>query len=404
MQTPNTSTWHGLLPLSLLVALLAMLAPFSIDTYLPSFPDIALEFSASTVQMQQTLGFYLLAFAFSTLMYGPLSDGLGRKPVAIGVMLLYTFSSIGCALSEDIHQLIAWRIAQGFSASAGLVLGRAMVRDCYHGAEAQQVMARMMLLFSVAPAAAPIIGGLLHDAWGWRSVFWFLTVMGGSLAVILMLGASETHPREYRHSIHPVKVAASYKTALSHRYFMGLVISFALMFAGMFLYLAGSPYIIYQHLQLGTHDFWVLFAPVVIGLIIGSTLAGRLAGRIPPIQVVQAGFAVMLIAATLNILQALILEPAPWNIVGPPTLYVIGMTMSLPNVSLMALDFFPRNRGMASALQSFIQMGFSALVVALIVPRIADSIPALTMAMFLLICCAFALWLLIKKGIPEHSA
>jgi len=380
------------LPLSLVVAALAMLAPFTIDTYLPSFPDIAAELAASPLQMQQTLSLYLFAFAASTLIYGPLSDSFGRRRVVWAGLAIYTAASIGCALVEDIHQLILLRIAQGLSASAGLVVGRAMVRDVFHGAAAQRVMARVMLLFGIAPALAPILGGWLHDLFGWRAVFVFLALLSTLLLAMIHFATGETLVPEKRHSIHPVAVGRAYAMALRSGRFMALVSVFALMFGGFFLYVAGAPTVIYDFLGLGVNDFWVLFVPSVAAIMLGSQLSGRLAGRLSPVATVSAGFALMLLAALGNVLQALWLTPATLNVVAPLALYVLGMALTMPNLNLMALDCFPRNRGMASAMQSFVQMSFTALVVGVVVPRVTESVPSLALAMLLLNLAGFFLW------------
>src|SRR3990172_7790848 len=146
---------HFGLRLSFTVALFAMLAPFSIDTYLPSFPDIAKEFAASPVAMQQTLSLYMLAFAVMMLVYGPLSDAFGRKNVVLVSVVAYVVSSIGCALATDMRWLLLMRVGQGLSASGALVVGRAIIRDAFAGAAAQRVMSQVMLIFAVAPAVPP---------------------------------------------------------------------------------------------------------------------------------------------------------------------------------------------------------------------------------------------------------
>ena len=395
--TPSLQQQAKALPLSLVVAALAMLAPFTIDTYLPSFPDIATDLSASHAQMQQTLSLYLLAFAVSTLIYGPLSDSFGRRRVVLASLAIYVLTSLGCALVEDIHQLILLRIGQGLSASAGLVVGRAMIRDVYHGAEAQRVMARVMLLFGIAPAVAPLIGGWLHDLIGWRSVFVFLALV--ALVLLLMIGTAtrETLVREKRHSIHPVAVGRAYGKALRSGRFMALVMCFALMFSGFFLYVAGAPTVIYDFLGLGVNDFWVLFIPSVGAIMIGSQLSGRLAGRLSPQRTVSVGFALMLGAAALNILQGLTMAPATVNVVAPLALYVLGMAVTMPNLNLMALDCFPHNRGMASAMQSFVQMTFTSLVVGALVPLVAVAVPPMALTMLGLNLAGFVLWRWLMK-------
>jgi DHA1 family bicyclomycin/chloramphenicol resistance-like MFS transporter len=390
--TTQVTEYRGRLPLSLVVALLAMLAPFTIDTYLPSFPDIAAELVATPLEMQQTMSLYLLAFACATLFHGPLSDSLGRRNMAVAALLLYTVSSIGCALALNIDQLIAMRIGQGLAASAGLVIGRAMIRDCYHGPMAQRVMARMMLIFAVAPALAPVVGGLLHDAFGWRAVFWFLAALGLGLALLLLFGGSETHPREKRQSLHPLVVGRAYLAALRSARFMGLAFTFALIFGGFFLYVAGAPHIIYQHLGLGVNDFWLLFVPLVGGVVAGSVTAGRLAGRVAPTRIVWGAFALMVVAGVLNLLQATLLAATPFGVIAPAALYLMGMSIAMPNLSLMGLECFPQNRGMASAMQSFTQMGMAALVVGLISPWVVPHLPWLALTMVLLNGVALLLW------------
>jgi len=378
--------------MSLVVAALAMLAPFTIDTYLPSFPDIAAELSASHMQMQQTLSLYLLAFAVSTLIYGPLSDSFGRRRVILVALGLYSLVSIGCALAQDIHQLIALRIGQGLTASAGLVAGRAMVRDVYHGAEAQRVMSRVMQLFGIAPAIAPIIGGWLHDLVGWRAVFLFLALVALLLLAMMGLSTRETLALQKRHSIHPMMVGRAYAKAVLSARFMAIVLSFALMFSGFFLYVAGAPTVIYDFLGLGVRDFWVLFIPSVAAIMLGSHFSGRLAGKLSPRRTVSLGFGLMLTAAVLNVTQGIMLQPATLNVVAPVALYVFGMALVMPNLNLMALDCFPENRGMASAMQSFVQMTATSLVVGLVVPKVAVAVAPLALTMLALNLAGFILW------------
>jgi len=391
MQSPKKSF---AVPLSLVVAALATLAPFTIDTYLPSFPDIGTELHATHAEMQLTLSLYLLASSIATLIYGPLSDGFGRRQVIMTALAIYAMASVGCALAANIHELILLRIGQGLSASAGMVIGRAMVRDVYHGPEAQKVMARVMLLFSVAPAIAPIIGGWLHDAFGWHSVFLFLATLAGLLLLMVWQGTTETLAEDKRHSIHPVAILRAYGMALRNRHFLTLVFCFAMMFSGFFVYVAGAPTVIYDFLGLGVNDFWVMFVPSVAAIMLGSQLAGWLAGRLSPEQTVWLGIGTLLTAAVLNVVQSLLLPPAPWNVVGPLGLYVLGMAISMPVLNLMGLECFPRNRGMASAVQSFVQMSFTAFVVGALVPLASAALPFMAGLMLALSFLGLVLWML----------
>lgn len=390
--------------LSLIVAVLAMLAPFSIDAFLPSFPDIAQEFDAADWQMQQTLSLYLLAFGATTLVYGPLSDAFGRRRVILASLAFYTVSSIGCALAGSIHGLLAARIGQGLSASAAVVIGRAIVRDVFHGAHAQRVMAQVMLLFGVAPAVAPILGGYLHDAYGWRSVFWFLA----GLAVFLWLWTAvmlpETLSTAYRQTAHPRAVAKAYWRALRHVPFVLLVVCFGLNFSGLFLYVAGSPKILYTHLGLGANQFGYFFVPVVAGLMLGAFISGRLAGRYTHARAVWLGFAVMLVAAMANLAVSAWKQPTLVSVIGPVALYAVGMALAMPNISLLALDCLPNRRGLAAAVQSFVQMVFLAFTAGVIVPLLAERLAAMAAGMLALVLVSAALWIVyvLHPPAPRH--
>lgn len=383
---------HHPLFIAFVVAALSMLAPFTIDTYLPSFPAIAADLGANHVQMQQTLGLYLAAFACTTLIYGPLSDSFGRRPVIIGALVLYVVGSAGAALSASIGELLLWRMVQGLSAGAGVVVGRAMVRDAFSGHHAQRVLSHAMLIFALAPAIAPMIGGVLQEWSGWRAVFWFLALLGVGVLALIAWRAPETLAREGRHSIHPVKVAGAYAMALRHGRFMALVLAFALNFGGFFIYIAAAPTLLYEHLHLGTNDFWVQFVPMVVGLMSGSYAMSRLAGRITPRDGIRVGYGLMLAAGLVNVAQALWLPPHPVNVLAPLVLYAFAVSFSMPNLTLLALDCFPRNRGMAAAVQTFMQVGFNAVVAAVLVPLIAHQVWTLALGMLGLAVAGMAVW------------
>ena len=164
--------------LAILLAMLGMLGPFSIDTYLPAFAAISQSLHASPVQMQQTLSAYLFGFAFMNLFHGALSDSFGRRPVILIGLVLFTLASIGCAVTQTVEQLIFFRAVQGLSTGAGIVVSRAVIRDMFPPDEAQRVMSQITIFFGIAPAIAPMIGGVLSEYLGWHSIFWFLVAVG----------------------------------------------------------------------------------------------------------------------------------------------------------------------------------------------------------------------------------
>ncbi len=367
--------------LTLLVAALAWLAPFSIDTYLPSFPAIGRELDAGDAALQATLGVYLLAFALATLVHGPLSDAFGRRRVLLASLVVYVAASLAGAFVAGIEQLIVLRALQGLSASGGLVIGRAIIRDRYAGPEAQKAMSTVMMLFALAPAVAPLIGGWLHAWFGWRSVFVFLALLGAVVGALAWWRLGETLSKAERVDARPANVARLYGRALRHPRFMALVLMIAFNFAGSFLYIAAAPVVLYRHLGLGAEQFGYLFLPLVAGVIIGAFVSRRLAAYWSPARTAALGTAIMLVASAVNLAQAGLMPVSVVTVVSPVALYALGVSVAMPALSLLALECFPANRGMASAMQSFVQTGVNAGVAGLAVPLLAGSVVGLAWSM-----------------------
>ncbi len=377
--------------LTIVAALLSMLGPFTIDTYLPSFPDIELEFAVSRAVLSQTLAIYLVAFAVSTLFWGPLADRIGRKQVILSSLALYIIASAGCAMAENITTFMVWRLLQGLAASGGLIAGRAMIRDAHDTQSAHKAMSQAMLLFALAPAIAPVLGGWLHDYFGWRSVFWFLS----GFALLLMLLASltrETLAKEYRQSFHPLAVIKVYLQAMKKSRFLGLVFSMAFSFAGLFLYIAGAPSVIFDFLGLGSDDFSIQFIPMVAGMMIGAYLSSRLAHRWATQKVAYLGLGIMSFAIILNLLQAIFLSTGIIAVITPLVIYVLGMAMTMPAITILALDCFPDNRGAASSVQGFIQMLTNAAVASIAVPLLHTRQLHFVIGQLVFLLLALLLW------------
>src|SRR5687768_10084948 len=180
--------------LALVLAGLAMVGPFSIDSYLPAFPAIARDFSLTPLQVQQTMSVYLIAFAVMMLFHGTLSDSFGRRPVILANLALFMAATLGCALAQDFSQLLAFRALQGVSAGAGMVVGRAIIRDTYEGFAAHRLMSLVTMIFGIAPAIAPVIGGWLLSRFTWHAIFVFLTCYAALLFVACWFRLPEPHP------------------------------------------------------------------------------------------------------------------------------------------------------------------------------------------------------------------
>ena len=383
--------------LTIVATLLSMIAPFSINTYLPSFPDIEAEFGITRVVLSQSLAVYLLAFAISTLFWGPLADRFGRRPVIVVSMTAYVLASVGCALAADAETFLLLRVLQGLCASGGVVAARAMIRDAHSAEGARRAMSQVMLYFALAPAIAPVLGGWLHDFFGWRSVFWFLAAFGG---LLILLGAltSETLAGNQRRSIHPSAVFRAYLDSLLHRHFVALILCWSLAFAGLFLFIAGAPTVIYDFLNLGSDDFAWLFIPIVTGMMLGASVSSRLAHQWQASRTVTVGLTLMILAAVINIVVANLTVTSIAGVVGPLLLYVTGFSLMLPALTVMALDCLPSHRGTAASMQGFAQMMTSAGVASFAVPLLDSRWLNFVYGQAVFILLAGALWYRLRKS------
>jgi len=386
-------TW----PLAALLAALAMLGPFSVDMYLPAFPAIAREFEASPIALQQTLSAYLFAFAFMMLWHGSLSDALGRRPIILGSLGVYALATLGCAIAGNIESLWLFRALQGLSSGAGVVVGRAIVRDRYHGPDAQRVMSQITLYFGVAPAVAPIMGGIILESFGWRAMFWVLLALVVSLLGWAIRSLPESLPKDSRQTLHPRALWHNYRSVLTRLDFLLLALVPALNFCAFFVYIASAPVFIVELLGLSTLSFAWLFVPMIAGIMIGASLSGRLAGRISPLRTVRLGYTLMFAGVGVNLAICALLPPGvPWNVL-PVTIFTAGSSLVMPSTTLILLDLFPAFRGMASSVQGFVQFTLSALVAGTVAPFASHSLSTLALAMAAFASAGLILWLVYQR-------
>lgn len=380
-----------------LLASLSMLAPFAIDAYLPAFPAIGREFDVAPLAVQQTLSGYLMAYAFMMLWHGALSDALGRRPVVLGWLVVYAFASLGCAIAGNIESLWLFRVVQGLSAGAGLVIGRAIVRDRFHGPEAQRLMSQMTLVFGIAPAIAPVMGGAVLDVFGWRAIFWMLLVLILGVFVWAARSLPETLPRVARQPLHPRVLWRNYRAVLLRPEFALLASILALNFAGFFIYIAGAPGFLIDLLGVSTLGFAWLFVPMISGIMIGAVLSGRFAGRRSAHQTVRLSYELMAAGVVLNLAICWLLPPGvAWNVL-PIFVYCIGSSLMMPSLTLLMLDLFPSTRGMASSLQGAIHFSLSAVVAGTIAPLLVLSLKGLALGMLGAVVASFGLWLAYRR-------
>ncbi len=320
--------------LAILVSLLSMIGPFSIDTYLPSFESMEQDLGVSRAMMTQTLGAYLMAFGASTLVWGAITDWIGRKPVILLSLGSYLIASAACALASNYEQLLLFRILQGVGIGGGLISGRAMVRDILDTKDAQKVLAYAMMLFAASPAIAPIIGGWLHNAFGWRSVFWFLAIYGGLVFIYSALAIQESLDREDRNSIHIHKVSQVYLRTLKSPHYLRLVFIFATAFASFFVFIAGAPTLLFDILKLEANSFYVLFVPMVSGIMLGAVVSTRLISHYSARQITHTFLSLMFIIAAINLFLSYTVEVSIFRAIAPLVLYSFSLSVIMPVITI----------------------------------------------------------------------
>ena len=402
MNPQATELWRGpRWALAALLAVLGMLGPFSIDTYIPAFSGIGSALGATPVEMQQTLSAYLFGFAFMTLFHGALSDSVGRRPVVLWGIAVFTIASAGCALSQNIGQLVLFRALQGLSAGAGIVVSRAVIRDMFPPAQAQQVMSQVTIYFGVAPAIAPIVGGWLFVHLGWHSIFWFLTGVGLLLWVANFRLLPETLHASQRQPFNARHLLQGYWQLGSSPRFLLLALASGVPFNGMFLYVLAAPAFLGEHLQLApTHFFW-FFILTISGIMGGAWLSGRLAGRIAPKRQIRHGFVIMFSMALINLAaNALFSAHVAWALL-PIAVFAFGWALMVPVVTLLVLDLHPERRGMASSLQAFVGSTANGVVAGVIAPLVMHSTLLLASASLLMLCVGLLAWIYLHHRWPD---
>jgi DHA1 family bicyclomycin/chloramphenicol resistance-like MFS transporter len=373
---------------TLILAGLAMLGPFSINTYLPSFGEMAHVFAVDVAAIQQTVAIYFAAFAFMSLWHGSLSDALGRRRVVLVGLAVYALASLACVFATRVEELWVLRAFQGFSAGAGIVIGRAVVRDLHDGPLAQRMMSHVVMMFGLAPAISPLIGGWLQAAFGWRSVFLFLCLLASGLLVAVLLRLPETLPISRRQPLRVKSLACGYLAVFGNLRFMTWSLSYASMFGASFIYVLSAPVFLMSHLGLGETDFLWLFGPATAGMVLGSALSGKMTQRWSRGATIRRAFMIMSAAVVLNIAVCLV-EPvgAGWY-VAYILMFNLGMSLAIPTVTLRGLDCVPDRRGMATSVQLFVQTGFNAIIASVLAPALWDSLISLAYGAAGLLLCA----------------
>jgi DHA1 family bicyclomycin/chloramphenicol resistance-like MFS transporter len=383
--------------LAALLAALAMLGPFSVDAYLPAFPNIQETLHATPIEVQQTLTAYMLAFAVMSLWHGALSDAFGRRNVVLVGLIVFAVGTLGCASAHSVHYLWIFRILQGISAGAGVVVGRAIIRDLYSDAPAARLLSMVTMIFSIAPAIAPVLGGWIVTLFDWRSIFLGLLLFSVVLWWICWQHLPETMPVERRQPFNPRFLARSYWDIFSSVLFQMKSGVVAFNFGGMFLFIAGAPVLLPVHLHLGPSGFAWLFVPAVSGIFLGALAANRMAGKMSYQRQIGIGYVFMLTAVSGSVLYHSLLPPAlPWTVL-PMFFYNFGSSVINPSATLLALDLFPHIRGTVASCQSFLTTLMGAIVAGIVVPALTHSVLAMALGQAGFALASLACWLVSRQ-------
>lgn len=386
----------------LILGVLACIGPFSIDTYLPAFAEISQEFKTSPEMVQQTLGVYSFAYAFMTLFYGTLSDSFGRKRIVLIALSLYFLASFICFIAPSIEWLIFGRLLQGFSAGAGSVVGQAIVTDCYKGAQAQRVMSYIVMVFSISPALAPLLGGYLLIYSGWRTIFVFLGVLALCIGLLTYFHLPETLATNQRQPFLIRSLLRNYWIICQRQYFLPLTIAFSMLYIALGFLVGAAPDFIMNTMHLPATDFYWLFIPIMLGLIGGSYTVARFAGFMSSSKMLKMGFFIILLSGLVNVVYTYLAVPKMPYVVIPIAFFALGFSILSPNLTIHLLSLQTQSVGMAASILGFMQMLFFSIASGVLTPLIFGSAFKLSSVLFLSsIISGFSWWMITSRLKPS---
>ena len=379
---------------AILLTGMVSLGALSTDMYLPALPDMVRVFDTDMPMVQLTLSVFLISFGLAQLVYGPLSDHFGRRPLILGGMGLYTIGSMLCAIAQSIEFLIFARALQATGACAGPVLARAVVRDLFEKNEAARYLAYMASAMALVPALAPVLGGWVMHFSDWRSIFWLIASFAVIIGLMSAAGLPESNPYRGQSSVHPTHIIKTYLSLWHNWIFVRSALANALIFAGMFSFISGSSFVLIDGLGVSTENFGWCFAAVIFGFLSGTQISGRLSHTLDPARLIPVGLVIGVVstAAMITVLAA------GWvsviGIIVPASAFFTATGLVLPNAMALAINPFPEKAGAASAMMGATQMAGGATA-AMIVGYLHDGSPW-GMASVMAICAIAGLisWIL----------
>lgn len=352
------------LRIAVLLTAVVAFGPISTDLYLPSLPGIARHFGTDAAAVQATLSMFLLGFAGGQIIYGPLSDRYGRRPVLVSGVAVYLAATMACAIAESIEALIGARFFQALGACSGVVLVRAIVRDIYAPERAGSVLAYMGSAMAVAPMIGPVIGGQLEINFGWRANFVFLLAFSAAILLAVVGVLDETNKRLDPTALAPRRMLANFREMLSSRRYLGCMAAASFCYSGLFAFISASSFVLIDVVGLMPDAFGLSFAIMVVGYMLGAISAGRLIQRMGLDRTMLTGgilagaggpaMALLAIHATEDITATAVVVPMMF--------YAAGVGLVMPSTTAAAIGPYPEKAGAASSLLGFIQMCVAAAV------------------------------------------
>ena len=395
MLRPDTIALTGVL------GLLTAFGPVATDMYVPSMPDIGRLLGASAAEVQLTLSSYLIGFAAGQIIYGPISDRWGRKPVLLGALALFCAASLACAAAPTIETLIAARVLQALGGAGAIVLPRAIVRDLYSGARAGRELSRIGAVMSFAPVIAPLIGGVVQTAHGWRANFVIIAGVGLLATVVVWRTMPETMARR---SVAPITIGnilRGYRTFAGHRAFLAHLGIVACSYAGLFAWISGSPFVLQVLYGLSPLGFSVAFAIACLGSLAGAAISALLVMRIGIDRTIGLG-TLGLAAGGLAMIGSLAVGLTPvGSLVLSMAVYHTGLMLAMPQAIAGAMTPFPDGAGTASSLVGVVQQTSAAMLGAVVGYALGTTAWPLAGAVATMGCLAFALWVVSRRSRME---
>ncbi|MCP1440356.1 DHA1 family bicyclomycin/chloramphenicol resistance-like MFS transporter [Erwinia persicina] len=386
--------------LVVILGLLAMLMPLSIDMYLPALPQIAREFGVSAGSVQMTLNLYILGFALGQLIYGPLADSFGRKPVIAVGTLIFAVAAAACALAQTIDQLIFMRLLHGLSAAAGSVVISALMRDSYSKEEFSRMMSFVMLVTTIAPLLAPILGGWMLLLWNWHAIFWAISLAAVVTTLLVVTQIKETLPHDKRQKFNMRTTLRNFLSLFRHKRVFSYMMASGFSFAGMFSFLNAGPFVYIELNHISPQDFGYYFALNVVFLFLMTLLNSRCVRRFGPLAMFRLGLLIQFtMGIWLVVVSALNLGFLP--LVFGVAMFIGCVAMVSSNAMAVILEEFPHMAGTASSLAGTLRFGVGALVGALLSTMTFTS--AWPMVGSIFICAAFSVLLFIYATRPRKS-